>query len=96
MRSSKEYVVLNYVDTPLKILFWTKGEIALFFLPMFFGLCFEFFVAGIVLSFLSALLINRYKKTFGRGQLQSVTYWFMLRAKPLAIFPEAFKQEFPG
>ena len=26
--SSREHVILNHVDSPLKILFWTKGEIS--------------------------------------------------------------------
>lgn len=71
MASVNRYI-LNYVDSPIKILFWTKGELTLFLGPFFVGVFSDEFVCGLIVSCLNALVVRQYKKRFGKGQLQAV------------------------
>jgi type IV conjugative transfer system protein TraL len=77
MADMTRHVILNTVDTPLKYLIWTKGELGLFILPIAGGLFCGQFVAGLVLSFIHYRLFKIYRERFGRDQLQAVCYWFL-------------------
>lgn len=74
--SVNRHVILNHLDSPLKILMWTTGEIALYITPLFIGLCCDQLTVGLGVSFLNVWLNKQYKKRFGKGQFQAVMYWF--------------------
>ena len=44
--SIKNHIILNHIDEPIKILFWTKGELCLFFLPFMWGVLSDEFGFG--------------------------------------------------
>lgn len=71
------HVILNHVDSPLKILVWTTGEIALFLMPLFGGLFFKQLVLGALVSFVNYRLFKIYRERFGKDQFQAVCYWFL-------------------
>jgi len=81
------HVILNYVDTPLRILFWTKGELMLFILPFFLGIITDEFVLGVGVSCFNIWLVRQYKKRFGQGQLQAVMWWYLPPTRRLKAFP---------
>jgi len=97
MSSLTRHVILNHVDTPLKVLLWTKGEIALFLLPLFGGLFFNQFILGMVISFVNYRLFKIYRDKFGKDQFQAVCYWFLPHTpKRLAAFPPSYIREYIG
>ena len=94
--SSNRHVILNHVDSPLKYIFWTKGEICLFLIPGFIGLFFDQLTLGLVISGLNVFLNREYKKRFGKGQLQAVKYWFFPSEKAFKKLPPSHIREYLG
>jgi type IV conjugative transfer system protein TraL len=94
--SVKNHVILNHVDSPLRILFWTKGEILLFLGPFLTGIVIDEFTLGLVISCLNAWVYKSYKKRFGKGKLQAVMYWYLPRSKQLKELPHSFVREYLG
>lgn len=72
-----KHVILNHVDTPLKILFWTVPEILMLIVPSFVGLILNQLSLGLGFSMLSFWLNKKYQATFGASQFQAVSYWFL-------------------
>lgn len=71
------HVILNHVDTPLKILFWTTGELLMWFVPCFLGLMLNQLILGLIISVIGGLINKKYQQHFGKGQFQAVKYWFL-------------------
>lgn len=94
--SVNRHIILNHVDSPLKILFWTKGEIALLAVPFSLGVMLDEFVVGVIMAFLSGWGSSLYKKKFGRGRIQTVMYWYLPSNKKLYGFPPSFIREYLG
>ena len=94
--SSHDHVILNHIDSPLKILFWTKGEIFLFVVPFFLGMLLDEFIFGVLVSLLNAFVVSKYKKLFGKGQLQAVMYWYLPKTKKLKGVPPSYIREYLG
>jgi type IV conjugative transfer system protein TraL len=88
-------VILNYVDTPLKILFWTVPELFMLFVPCFIGLLISQLMLGIVISLLYSWLTKVYQRRFGKGQLQAVFYWFLPNPQ-FKRLPPSFIREYVG
>ena len=77
MSDLTRHVILNHVDSPLKILVWTTGELGLFLMPLFFGLFFNQLILGVLVSFTNYRLFKIYRDRFGKDQFQAVCYWFL-------------------
>lgn len=77
MSAMNRHVILNYVDTPLKILFWTVPEILLLVVPLFIGLMINQLILAIIISVVNCWLNKKYQQHFGKGQFQAVLYWFL-------------------
>jgi type IV conjugative transfer system protein TraL len=88
--SLKSHIILNHVDTPLRILFWSKGELLAFLCPLVGGLLFEEMLAGFAITALNLWFRRQYKKRFGKGQLQAVLYWYLLSPRKLAAIPPSY------
>lgn len=92
--SKSRHVILNHLDSPLKILFWTKGELLLILGPFFAGVFLDLFSLGIVFSGLNYWGIKEYKQRFGKGQLQAVMYWYLPLTKKLKGLTVSYLREF--
>jgi type IV conjugative transfer system protein TraL len=92
--SKARHVILSHLDSPVKVLFWTKGELMLILGPFFVGVCLDLFALGIVFSGINYWAINQYKKRFGKGQLQAVMYWYLPSTKKLKGLPVSYIREF--
>ena len=90
--SVNRHVILNHLDSPLKILMWTTGEIALYVIPLFLGLCFDQLTLGMVVCVLNYWLNKQYKKRFGKGQFQAVLYWFLPKSKIKKLPPSHIRE----
>ena len=94
--SAPRHVILNHVDSPLKILFWTQGEILLFLVPFFLGMILDQFCLGVGVSLGNAWGVSRYKRMFGQGHLQAVLYWYLPPIRCLRILPLSSVRTYVG
>lgn len=92
----QRHVVLNYLDTPLKILFWTVPEILMLIVPIFIGLIIEQLILGLTISILSFWLNKKYNQHFGKGRFQVVKYWFLPPESKFRTLPKSFVREYLG
>jgi hypothetical protein len=56
---------------------WTAGEIAMLIAPAIIGLFADELMMGLTISGLNFIANRIYKKKFGKGQLESVLYWYL-------------------
>lgn len=94
--SSNRHVILNHVDSPLKYVLWTKGEILLYLIPIFIGLFCDQLTLGIISSGINIFFNREYKKRFGKGQFQAVKYWFFPAGRAFMSLPPSHIREYLG
>jgi type IV conjugative transfer system protein TraL len=92
--SFKRHVILNFVDTPLKLLFWTIPEVMMFIVPVLIGLFVSQLMLGCVIMFVCLWLYKLYCRNFGKGELQSVIYWYLPANQRLKRMPASFIREY--
>jgi type IV conjugative transfer system protein TraL len=94
--SKESHLILNFLDSPLKILFWTKGEVVLTLGPFILGIVLDAFSFGIICSLVSVFTIRFFKVRFGKGQLQAVMYWYLPPSSKLKYLPSSYIKEYLG
>ncbi len=94
--SMQQHVILNYVDTPLKILFWTVPELLIWVVPTFIGLMLNQLLLGVLTSLLYVWGAKHYQRHFGKGQFQAVRYWFLPSDGRFKSLPPSFIREYLG
>lgn len=94
--SANRHVILSHVDSAVKILLWTKGELLLMLVPFFGGIFFDTFALGIVTSAINGYGIRTYKKRFGKGLLQAVIYWYLPPLQALKCIPQSCVRKLIG
>lgn len=90
------HIILNYVDTPLKILFWTMPELLLIITPWFVGLIINQLMLGVIVSIFNFWANKKYQQWFGKGQFQAVRYWFLPADPKFKTLPPSFIREYVG
>ena len=88
------HIILNHIDTPLKILFWTREELMIFLIPFFGGLLFDAFLVGTLISCVGSWVTARCRDYMGRGKFQAWCYHYGL--KDLKSAPPSFITEYLG
>lgn len=94
--SMTRHVILNHVDTPLKILFWTIPELLMLIVPTFTGIILDQVTLGLLSSFLMVWGNKKYQQHFGKGQFQAVRYWFLPKNKRFKKLPPSYVREYIG
>jgi type IV conjugative transfer system protein TraL len=94
--SVNPHVILNHVDSPVKVLLWTRSELALYVSPAICGLFLDQLVSGIIVSGINVWLNRHYKKRFGKGQFQAVMYWFLPTTWRIKKLPPSYIREYLG
>ncbi len=74
--SSSNHVILNHIDAPTRILFWSASEFICCFVPIIFGLFMGQMTLGLGLSILSVICFKMFQKRFGKGKLAAILYWY--------------------
>ena len=70
--------ILQCLDSPMKILFWTVDEMVAISMPVMLGLALDWFFAGMVLSIAGFSLLRKFKNSIGEGgTLQQGLYWLL-------------------
>ena len=72
-----DHTILNYTDTPVKILVWTMGELTASLGPLMLGIVVDEFLLGSMMTGLDMWGMRRFKRHFGKGQLVAVMYWYL-------------------
>jgi type IV conjugative transfer system protein TraL len=94
MSAANRHIILSHLDSPVKFLFWTKGEILMVLGPFFISVVLDTFLLGLGACFMNAMIIKTYKKRFGKGQLQAVMYWYFPPTPKLKGLPVSNIREF--
>lgn len=95
--SQARHVILNHVDTPLRILFWTTGELGLYISPTFLGLILDQFCLGVLATIFNIWAYRKYNRRFGKGQFNAVRYWFLPHDKRnFKGIPPSYIREYLG
>jgi type IV conjugative transfer system protein TraL len=92
----KQHVILNYVDTPLKILFWTVPEILMLIIPLFIGLIINQLMLALIVIIGNFWVNKKYQQQFGKGQFQAVLYWFLPADYRFKTIAPSFIREYVG
>lgn len=74
--NSVNHVILNHIDAPARILFWSATEFTFCFVPIIFGLFIGQIGIGLCLSILSIICFKSFKKRFGRGKMAAILHWY--------------------
>ncbi len=74
-------MILNHLDSPLRFLLWTPGEIVMYLGPIFLGVALDQLLLGTIITTLNIWANRQYKRRFGKGQLHAVLYWFLPHQK---------------
>ena len=96
MSAAHRHVILSHLNSPLKILFWTKGEILMVLGPFFVSVVLDTFLLGLAACLINITLIKTYKKRFGEGLLVGVMYWYFPPTAKLKGLPRSCVREYLG
>lgn len=94
--SIKRHVILNHVDTPLKILFWTVPELLMLVVPCFVGLIIDQLMLGLFVSGIYYWGSKKYQQYIGKGQLQAFKYWYFPSDSRYKTLPCSYVREYIG
>mgnify|MGYP000031080819 FL=1 len=96
MSAARQHTILSHLDSPFKILLWTKGEILIVLGPFFVSVLLDTFLLGLAAGLINVTGIKTYKKHFGKGQLMAVLYWYLPPNQKLFGLPRSYIRLFVG
>jgi type IV conjugative transfer system protein TraL len=91
----EQYRILNYLDSPLKILLWSRNELLSYGVPFLVGVCSSQTLLGFSISVLNFMILKRAK----RGVLEwwdGFLYWHLPRGRLFAGFPPSYARHLVG
>jgi type IV conjugative transfer system protein TraL len=94
--SMTRHVILNHVDSPLKILLWTVPELLMLVMPIILGLMADQLTLGIAVIFLYFWVSKKYRQHFGQGQFHAVKYWYFPKDKRFKTLAPSYIREYFG
>ena len=77
MAEINSHVILSCIDAPARILIWPASQVLVCSLPFAFGMVTDHVLAGLAMSFISAIFFKLFQKKFGKGRLRSILYWYL-------------------
>ena len=93
----EDHRILQHLDNPKRILYWTFDEVVLMVTPFFLGLIFQHAFIGVVVSIAGTLLLRKFKQKVGFENLRRVMYWYLpLKNKNLRGIPPSHIREYMG
>lgn len=75
---SSEHVILNYLDTPARILIWPVSEFMMVATPALIVLMMGHPIIALALTCVLIWGIRLFKRLFGPGMLEGVLYWYVI------------------
>lgn len=91
------HYILNYLDEPTRIIFFTPTEIVTMCFCFFGGVFMDRFVAGVVLAFISVWALRKIRSQFKITSARQLLYWFFpFSEKPLQCpIPSHIRELYP-
>ena len=96
MDSVNKHVIIHYLDEPVRILYWTKGQMMFFFGFPFFGMILEMESAALVVTIVGSILMNQFKKRFQDINFWILYYWYLPANSKNKNFPLSFIRHYVG
>lgn len=92
-----EHVILNHLDAPSRILFWPISEFVTVVCPAILFILMGHYIMGVVAGGLVAWGMRVFKRTFGKGTLEGVLYWYFIPNRSnYPITPPSYIREYIG
>jgi type IV conjugative transfer system protein TraL len=92
-----KYKIVEYLDEPERVLFFTTSEFLSLMLPLAFGLGTHHPGIGLLFGVLAWFLMNRFKANDGDSFLQKLLYWyFPVKLGKLKHIPSSHLRDFIG
>lgn len=97
MSCPRENILLNTLDNPTRVLFWTIDIFSLVVIPVFVGILLSSLIV-MLLGFVLVPFYKRFKKKFPGGVLKHRMYWLFpreafLQFGKLKSFPPSHERE---
>lgn len=70
------HYILNYLDEPTRIIFFTPAEILAMCACFFGGVFTDRFVGGVVLAFITVWVLRKIRSQFKVTSARQLLYWF--------------------
>lgn len=96
MSNETKHVIIHYLDEPVRILYWTKEQMAFYMGVPLMGMAFEMLIESLVVTILGAFCHREYRKRFKDVNIQILMYWFLPQNSKNKYFPENYKRDFVG
>ena len=94
---SSEHVILNYLDTPTRILFWPVSEFMMVVMPVLVLIMLGHPILALMLGGLFVWGIRFFKRSFGPGMLEGVLYWYFVHNRlKYPVTTPSYIREFIG
>lgn len=90
------HVILHYLDEPIRFLYWTKGELCLYFGIPFIGFVIEEEITSFALLAIGIFMRRFFKKRFGKVNLQIFRYWYFPPDKRNSKLPRSHIRTYLG
>lgn len=92
-----EHVILNHLDAPSRILFWPISEFVTVVCPAILLFLLGNPLLGVVAGGLIAWGMRVFKRTFGKGTLEGVLYWYLIPNRSnYPVTPPSYIREYIG
>ena len=92
-----KFKVVEYLDEPERILFFTIDEFLSFIIPMGVGLGSHHSGFGLLIGLLGLFFIKKFKANDGGSFLQRLMYWYLpLKFGKLKYTPPSYLRDFIG
>jgi type IV conjugative transfer system protein TraL len=98
MVNYEDHRIVQNLDNPKRVLYWTMDEVGIVMLPLVMGILLGQFFLWITISIVGLLTLKRVKRKIGgRGMITRAMYWYLsVRNKDLKRVPPSHIREFIG
>lgn len=93
--NTDNHIILNYLDSPLKIILWSRGELLSYITPFLIGLCFSQTILGLTISLINFAIYKRIKRGFLEWW-DGAIYWYFPRGHLFYGFPPSYIRQMVG
>lgn len=96
MSVENKHVIIHYLDEPVRILYWTKGQMMFFFGLPFMGMILELELEALILTIVGSFIMSQYKKRFPDINMWILAYWYLPPSSKNKCFPLSCKRNYIG
>jgi type IV conjugative transfer system protein TraL len=95
MYQPQKHILLDALDRPLRLLFWTLPQWSVILLPLILGILVDQFLIGLLLSGVSLGLLNKLSQLGSPRHLMALRYRWLPPDRSLKSLPPSDREEYP-